>query len=146
MTIRFAVLTATLALACSMGVAAAQDAGPIVPVGPDVIKKLIPSPSIVQGPAANAAAASGAGATLNAPGNVPTGWNYFHATYCEWYYDGSNNYLFVFPSEGGYWYIVNNDYATKTFLTGCVNGYYEAVYVYNSSTGAFNYIFTYPYK
>lgn len=145
MTMKYGVSAAALAFACSMGVAAAQEAGPTGPVDPNVIKKLIPSQGVAQGPA-NVAAASGAGATLNAPGNVPLGWNYFHATYCEWYFDGSNNYLFVFPSEGGYWYIVNNDYATKTFLTGCVNGYYEAVYVTNTSTGAFNYIFTYPYK
>jgi hypothetical protein len=141
MTTKWGGILAALAFTCATGIAAAQQ----TPPGPDVIKRLIAQQGISAGPAANRAL-SGGGATLDGPGNTPTGWNVFHATNCEWYTDGTNNYLFVFPQEGGYWYVVNNIYVTDTFETGCVNGNYEATYVVNSTTGAFTNLVTYPYK
>ena len=130
-----------VALACSIGVAAAQ----VAPVGPEVLSKL--APKITRAAKANGGGAlNGGGATTNGPGNVATGWNYFHATNCEWYFDGTNNYLFVFPQEGGYWYSYNNLYTSQTLLTGCVNGYFEGVNVINGSTGAYNAVVTFPFK
>jgi hypothetical protein len=144
---KFGGTLAALAFALSVGTAAAQDAA-TGPIGPDVIKRLLPSHGTFSGPSAapSNAALSGGGVTLNGPGNVPTGWNYFHATYCEWYFDGSNNFVVVYPQEGGYWYSYNNIYTDTTFKTACVNGNWVAVYVTNSTTGAFYYVFTYPYK
>ena len=84
---------------------------------------------------------------MNGPGDTPLGWNIFHATDCEWYTpDGTNNYTFVFPIEGGYWYTANNLFTTNTFDTACVNGNYVGVYVTSSSTGAFNEVITFPNK
>jgi hypothetical protein len=84
------------------------------------------------------------GANLAAPGAVPVGLNFFHATNCVWFTDGSNNFLFVLPAEGGFWAVANNIFTKQTFLTGCVNGNIEAVNVINSSTGQFNEVFTFP--
>jgi len=134
-----------IALGFSIGVAAAQ-----TPVDPNVLSKLVHE--VTRAAKANNSGAlsrggiSGGGATLNAIGNVATGWNYFHATYCEWYTDGTNNFTFIFPQEGGFWFTENNLYTSQTFNTGCVNGNWEAVNVINSSTGAFNANLTYPFK
>ena len=136
-------LAATAAFVCSMGVAAAQPAGPPEPAGPEVVNSLISNQAMA---AATAGKAAMGGRAQNGATNTPTGWNYFHATYCEWYYDGTNNWLFVYPQEGGYWYYANNIYVTNTYETACVNGNWVAVWVYNGSTGAYNYVWTYPYK
>jgi hypothetical protein len=141
--------SAALALCCSVGVAAAQSPGPVQsagPVDPSVVQKLLPGHGTMANAAANGAPLTGGGATLNAPGNTPTGWNYFHVTNCEWYYDGTNNYIIVYPQEGGYWYYANNGYPYNIWTPACQTGNWTAVYVYNSSTGAFNYIYTYDYK
>jgi hypothetical protein len=45
---------------------------------------------------------NGAGATLSGVGNVPLGRNTFHATNCEWFSDGTNEFLIVFPQQGGF--------------------------------------------
>ena len=135
---------AMIALGCSIGIATAQEAAPPGPgpVDPAQLKRLLPQ----QGSASNPAALGGGGATLNAAGAVPTGWNYFHAYYCQWFIDGSNNYLYVFPTTGGFWFIRNNTYGADTFLSGCVNGNWEAVHVINGTTGEFDSIYTYSYK
>jgi hypothetical protein len=133
---------AVLALACAMGSAIAQTA----PLGPAQLSKLVPSMTRGRASKATAALASGGGATLQAPGIAASGWNTFHATNCEWYTDGTNNYTYILPQEGGYWYIANNGYASGTFDAACANGNWVSVYVYNTSTGAFSNIVTYPYK
>lgn len=138
MRMKLTALAATAAFVCSMGVAAAQPAEPVAPQGPATVDAIIT-------PAAKALAAAGRSVT-GAASATPTGWNYFHATYCEWYYDGTNNWLIVYPQEGGTWYVANNIYATNNYQTACVNGNWVAVWVYNGSSGAYNYIWTYPYK
>jgi hypothetical protein len=139
---------AVAALACSIGVAAAHT--PETPaIGPDVLNKLIPQAkngSVTTNAASSHASLRGGGASLEAVGNAAAGWNYFHATNCEWVTDGSNDFTFVFPQEGGYWFVENDIYATDTFDTACTNGNWVAVYVTDSSSGAFDRIFTYPYK
>jgi hypothetical protein len=137
---------AALALICSAGVTVAQQAEPPGPgpVDPAQLKKLLPN----QGSKAssNPDALGAGGATLDGVGRVALGWNYFHATNCQWYFDGSNNYLYVIPSEGGFWVYRNNIYAAQTFLTGCVNGYWSAVHVINGTTGDFDSVYTYAFK
>jgi len=140
---------AMAALACSIGVAAART--PQTPaIGSDVINKLIPQAkngSATANAASSIKAASrGGGASTEAVGDAAAGWNYFHATNCEWYTDGSNDFTFVFPQEGGYWFVENDIYATDTFDTACTDGNWVAVYVTDSSSGSFDRIFTYPYK
>jgi hypothetical protein len=136
---------AALGLLYSTGVALAQDAS-APPTQPFDAAQFLKSQSAVS-PATSATPSNGGGVIPG--GTTPSlvsGWNYFHAYYCQWYYDGTNNYLFVYSPEGLTFYTVNNDYAAKTFLTGCVNGYWEAVYVINTSTGAYSNIQTYYYK
>jgi hypothetical protein len=136
---------------CSIGIAAAQGV-PTLPVSPDTVASLMAK---VRRPAAatNGALAqqkdppaNGAGSTLNGPGNVPLGRNTFHATNCEWFSDGTNQFLIVFPLEGGFWFIENNIFAADTFLTGCVRGDFVSVDVTDANTGAFEDIITYPVR
>jgi hypothetical protein len=138
---------------CGIGVAGAQLAPP-KPVSPEMLQKLLPKIATQRGmvaakgstPVSRAAAVSGGGASLQSPGNVPTGWNIFHATNCEWVTDGTNDFLFVLPQEGGFWFIVNNLFVTQTFLTGCVQGNFEAVFVVDPNSGAFTNVLTWPFS
>ena len=91
------------------------------------------------------AGSTSANATADSPA-VALGWHYFHATNCSWYTDGTNNYFYVWPSEGGYWYSVNNIYIADALAISCVHGNYEAVYVNNATTGAFIETFSYNFQ
>jgi len=143
MTIKCGGLLGVLAFACSMGVAAAQDAA-TGPVGPDVLKRL--SQGVPQGPAAKGVSLGGGGATLNAPGGVAIGVHYFHATNCQWFTDGFNNWIYVFPIEGGFWFYLNSLYVSNIFETACANGNWVAINVIDSLTGNFDWVYTYPFK
>jgi hypothetical protein len=139
---------AALGFFCSTGVALAQDAS-APPTQPFDAAQFLQSRSAVsQAVGATSSTVGGIipGGTTGVTPSLVSGWNYFHAYYCQWYYDGTNNWLLVYSPEGLVFGIANNDYAAKTFLTGCVNGYWEAVHVTNLSTGAFNSIQTYYYK
>jgi len=138
MTIKCRGLLAALAFACSMGVAAAQEAA-MGPVGPDVLKRL--SQGVPQG----AAPKGGGGATLNGPGDVAVGPHYFHATNCEWFTDGFNNWVYVFPIEGGFWFGLNSLYISGIFETACVNGFWVAVNVIDSA-GDFDSVYIYNFR
>ena len=137
---------AAIALVCSVEICAAQ--APQAPVAADeqraielAVAKQLNLPKAAPG-AAPIVASGGVGAT----GSVSAGWNYFHVYNCSWYQDSSGNqYFFVYPSEGGYWYSVNNLYVIPGLQTSCVNGNWEAVYVTNTSTGACDQTFSYPY-
>jgi len=131
-------------LSCTTGIAAAQEAASPPPPDPAQLLRLVPKQGVATG--AGQTVLGRGGATLNAVGNVPLGWNYFHATNCQWITDGVNNFLYVLPSEGGFWFYVNNVYAAHTFLTPCVNGNWAAVHVINSATGDFDSILTLPFK
>jgi hypothetical protein len=137
---------AAIALGCSIGAAAAQSEGPVT-LDAQTLSKLVPTRG-ANGPMASGAAAgvNGGGATLSGPGNTPTGFNYFHVTNCAWYTDGTNQFLFIFPQEGGYWYTYNNIYTQTTWTPACQTGNWTAVYVINSSSGAFNEVYTYDFK
>jgi hypothetical protein len=145
MSLKSVVFAAAVGLFCSTGVSVAQDAS-APPTQPFDAAQLQRS----RGATPGAAPSNGGGVidTGKPAGATPlvSGWNYFHAHNCQWYFDGTNNWLYVYSPEGLYFYIPNNTYAANTFLTGCVNGYWEAVYVTNAATGAFTYIQTYYYK
>lgn len=137
---------AAIALACSAGICAAQQA----PTPPNeqqrqvmqAVAQHLNLPRAV--PGAAPVMVSGGVAANGAPASA--GWNYFHAYYCSWYLDSSGNqYFYVWPSEGGYWYAVNNLYAAQGLQISCANGNWEAVYVTNTSSGAFDETYSYPY-
>ena len=145
MSLKSVAFAAAVGLLCSTGVALAQDAS-APPTQPFDAVQLQRS----RGATPGAAPSSGGGVIDKGgtPGATPlvSGWNYFHAYNCQWYYDGATNWIYVYSPEGLYFYYPNNDFVAKTILTGCVNGYWEAVYVTNTTTGAFNQVYTYYYK
>jgi len=96
--------------------------------------------------------ANGHSSSVRTPGaasaqgpSAAAGWNIFHATNCEPYYDGSTTWVYVFPSEGGYWF-TNNLFMGTSFLTQCAQGNYTATFVTNTSTGYFPDIYTWSYR
>lgn len=68
------------------------------------------------------------------------GWNTFHATSCYEAY----GYLYVYPSEGGYWY-TGDEAFKRLFAAQCAVGNYVAVYVTDTS-GNFDQVWTWDYK
>ena len=144
MSLKF-VAFAALGLLCSTGVALAQGTSPQPTPPPDVaqLRQLQGAGSRLAG----ATPSNGGGVIPGAriAGSVVSGWNYFHALNCQYYFDGTNNWLTVY-GESVFFYTANNDIVANTFLTGCVNGNWEAVFVTNPATGAFNYIYTYNFR
>jgi hypothetical protein len=139
---------AALGLLCSTGAALAQGASPEPTPPPDAAQ--LRQLQGVRSQAAGAAISNGGGviarATTGPTASIVNGWNYFHASNCQYYFDGANNWVYVYSPEGLFFYSPNNDIVAQTFLTGCVNGNWEAVFVINAATGAFNYIYTYSFK
>lgn len=78
------------------------------------------------------------------PNSTFTGWHYFHATTCDTYWDGVTTWVYVYPSEGGYWF-TSNDLFANTFLNQCTVGNWVAIYVYDTA-GDFSQVYTYDYK
>ncbi len=68
---------------------------------------------------------------------------FYHATYCGWFYDGTNQWYYVYPAEGGIVYVLNNLYASLGLQTTCGEGHYAAVYCTNSSC-SFDQTISYP--
>src|SRR5947209_5685999 len=108
---------ATLALIGSLGVAAAQNAS-VGTVQPKA------TPPIT---AQSHSAATHGGRVATGGSAVTTGWHYFHATNCAGYYDGSTTWVYVFPSEGGYWYSSNSVFQ-GIYENQCSVGNWTAVY------------------
>ena len=76
----------------------------------------------------------------------PLGWNFFTCTGSVSYLDTSgNNWEFVYPSTGGYWYVVNQSDQARQLGLACHSsqefGQQMAVYVTNSSTGVFSQVY-----
>jgi hypothetical protein len=91
---------------------------------------------------------SGIDATQRRTGQTVTtqviGWNNVHATTCLSYWDGTNYWLYVYPSEGGYWYTStpSHQYA---IAPACQTGNWLSFYVYNS-TGNWDRVQMFPYR
>ena len=133
-----------LGLALGAGVGQAQLApinrpGPQNGPPPPVITSAVHAQST-----ANSTSSSGHSSGTNGL-TAAAGWNYFHATNCAPYYDGSTTWVYVFPAEGGYWYTSNSIFETS-MLTQCAVGNWMAVYVTNTTTGYFPEIYTFAYK
>ena len=76
----------------------------------------------------------------------PLGWYYFICAGSIALLDASgNNWEFVFPSTGGYFYSVNEPYQALQLGLACHSshefGEVMAVYVINSSSGSFDQIY-----
>ncbi|MCG6863739.1 MAG: hypothetical protein LJE70_21160 [Chromatiaceae bacterium] len=76
---------------------------------------------------------------------VPSGWNYFHATNCQWALEKGDQVLYVFPAEGGYWWTANNLYVHNMLAAACQTGNWVAVHVINSNTGEWDSLWTYDF-
>jgi len=143
---------AAIALGCSIGVAEAQVAEPSSPGGlsPEKMQQVLNA--LAQQHKASGAAvgapSSGSRADINnlsAP--IPTGFNFFHGTFCGWFVDGSGNqWYYVFPIEGGIVFTINNINTALGLLTPCVNGNLFAIDVVNGNTGAYNQTESFPYR
>jgi hypothetical protein len=159
-------VVAGLALVGTASLAAAQTSGespagntstsnppPLAaPPSPEVMKALSQQITNSRGAAASANGVlppmTGGGSNTgssSAPA-VALGWHYFHETNCSWYSDGTNNFFYVWPSEGGYWYTVNNLYTEVALTTSCVHGYWEALYVVDTVTGRYTETYSYNFQ
>jgi hypothetical protein len=114
---------------------------------------LIASLSLIGTPYAQTpqSAPSGGGGSSRSTANadavataVTVGWNYVHATNCLQLWDGTYNWLYVYPAEGGVRSTASP--AAQTVLApACQTGNWVAFYVYNTN-GNWSYILTFPYK
>jgi hypothetical protein len=91
---------------------------------------------------------SGNGTSMQ-PGSAPSpavsiGWHYVHATNCNAYWDGSTVWLYLYPSEGGYWFS-SVPGSQNVMANQCLLGNWIAFYVY-ATDGSWNQAFTYTYK
>jgi len=63
---------------------------------------------------------------------VAVGWYVVHPANCTSWFDGTYYWLYVYPSEGGYFFTANLQ--TQTAITpACQTGNLLAFYVYNTS-------------
>ena len=140
---------AAIALGCSIGVAEAQVAGPGSP-GPSLQQMQQVLSALAQQHKASGAAvgapSTGSRADINnLSASIPTGFNFFHGTFCGWFVDGSGNqWYYVFPIEGGIVFGINNRNIAYGLLTPCTNGNLFAWNVIDNA-GHFNQTFSFPY-
>jgi hypothetical protein len=126
---------ATMTLISSLGVAVAQS-----PVPGGASGKTPPLT------AQQVSAATNGGKIANGaiPKKAPTGWNYFHITYCEATYSSGVWYLFVFPAEGGSWF--TSDPRFQGLLEpACQTGNWVGFYVFNPD-GSYSNVRVFDYK
>jgi len=72
------------------------------------------------------------------------GWNYIHPKNCELYYSGGYPYLYVYATDGRYFYTTNTVFQAL-INPACQTGNWLAFYVYNYSSN-WNDVYTYTYK
>ena len=131
-----------IALSCGLaltsllsGAAYAQTATP----GPDELKAMIHP-----GAPAGGGRAAGTNGTMSTQASIVSGWNYQHCYASVYYTDGTNYYEFAFNLEGTYFYYgINSPFAAIAQIqlkNACDTGHEYAVYVTNTSTGAYTQI------
>jgi hypothetical protein len=137
---------AAMALACSVGICAAQQATPTPPsdellAAMQAVMKSAPKSA----PGAAPAIATGAVGPNGSQAAYSIGWYYQHPYNCYWYYDSSGNeWYWVITYEGYSWGIANNIYTETAETTQCANGNWSGWYVYNTS-GNWSQFLTYNY-
>jgi hypothetical protein len=75
---------------------------------------------------------------------LSTGWNYIHPKNCALYYSSGYPYLYVYATDGRYFYTTNTVFQAL-INPACQTGNWLAFYVYNSS-GSWSEVYTYTYK
>ena len=105
--------------------------------------------------AAPGASATGGASVANPAAPISTGFHYGTATNCGWFFDGSNQwfYIFIGNMDGAntglgttyLLYILNNIYGGVGMAPSCSMGHYIGWFVTNSSSGSFNQTESYPY-
>jgi hypothetical protein len=133
MTMQSLGLAAAIALACSTGVAAAQEAA----ATPQALGALLHQ-GVLQG----GGKAPGGTANANASAALSSGWNLQHCWTSVWYSNGSTSYIFAFNIEGTSFYASSGissggGLAANTLLHVCNTGQLYGVYVTDTSTGQF---------
>jgi len=91
----------------------------------------------------------GNGASLDTAKTGPSpqyglGWNYVHATNCLMLTISGNDYLVVYPEEGGYFYTTNTDYQ-NVIEPACQLNHWLAFYVIDSNLD-WNEVYTYTFQ
>jgi len=106
----------------SSGVAQAQES---VPLSPSLLQSLI-KPANPNAPIGTVN--SGAGKLTGSPAAAPTNnaWNYVYPKFCLWFASGAYSYIYMFTTNGGYFYYgVNSPLqasAQGELLWGCNHG------------------------
>ena len=134
---------AAIALGCSMGIAVAA------PTAPTKQQMELLKAAVAERAGNGVAQTAGAPATgaKGVKAAIVLGWNFFHATNCGWFVDGSGGqWFYIFPSEGGIWFTINNLYTSQGLQISCGDGNFFGVFVVNTSTGAFNQTISYTFK
>jgi hypothetical protein len=128
---------ATMTLIGSLGVAVAQS-----PVPGGASGKTPPLTAEQVSAATNGGQIANGAVSKKAP--VPTGWNYFHITYCEALYSSGVWYLFIYPVEGGSWYTTDARFQGM-LEPACQTGNWVGFYVFNTN-GSYSNVRVYDYK
>ncbi len=108
-------------------------------------------------PATPGGSASGSSANLDNPAApITLGWHYGHAAFCGWFLDsGGNQWFYIFltdtdaafsyPTINGLIFGINNLFIGQGMAPPCAMGHWIAWHVVNSSSGAFDQTYSYPY-
>jgi hypothetical protein len=139
---RILLVSAAVAM-CSADVAAAQRSSDNAPAAPTAAAPPI-TPTLHN--ALTLGGTSSSGGRKGKAGSITTqavaGWNYVHATSCTYL---NNGYIYVYPSEGGYWYSNVQEFK-DALLTQCSTGNWVALYVTDPNAGTFSQVYTYDYR
>ena len=87
-------------------------------------------------------AASGAVSADGSP--LAIGWYYFHISVCATYTVGSTIYLYMYATDGSYWWTTNTDFK-HILAPACPHTNWVAVYIVNSTTNQWDHTAVYPY-
>jgi hypothetical protein len=95
--------------------------------------------------------------SMTAQGNCvnkdpPAGWNFFTPSSCQYQLNSTatTETWYIFTTSGDYWDVVNpvpsGSYANlgQSLYAGCITGGTMGVYVTDTSTGAFEYVYLTP--
>ena len=144
---------AAIGFVCSVGVAAAQTSPTPSPqtttLSTDAMQKVLQTLAKQRASAsASTAAQTGSRADVqNLSANLALGWNFYHATNCGWFVDsGGNQWFYIFPSEGGIVFTINNLYTSQGLQISCDDGNFFGIFVVDSSSGAYTQTISFTFQ
>lgn len=137
---------AATGLICSFSVSLAQPEKPSIPAEQQQLLKALTQ----QHAKSASAAAPNVPATMSkaAAGKaISLGWHFAHATNCGWFTPGNGDqWFYIFPSEGGSIFVINNLHASQGLQVPCSNGNWIGWHVIDASTGAFDQTQSFDFK